>query len=101
MSKITTATCLPPFAKLQTPWQDVDSSFARLYLTAVVQFERPGSSDDADKAERLSRNLARRLDWEAPGVAASILEGSDEMLTVNWLGLPTRTSSLARLHQLD
>ena len=44
--------------------------------------------DDADKAERLLRNLARRLDQEAPGVAASILEGLDEMLTVNRLGLP-------------
>jgi hypothetical protein len=37
--------------------------------------------DDADKAERLLRNLARRLDQQAPGVAASILEGLDEMLT--------------------
>jgi len=46
--------------------------------------------DDADKAERLLRNLARRLDQEAPGVAASILEGLDEMLTVNRLGLPER-----------
>jgi hypothetical protein len=43
--------------------------------------------DDADKAERLLRNLARRLDQEAPGVSASILEGLDEMLTVNRLGL--------------
>ena len=34
------------------------------------------------------RKLARRLDQEAPGVAASILEGLDEMLTVNRLGLP-------------
>src|SRR5438445_234301 len=46
--------------------------------------------DDADKAERLLRNLARRLDQEAPGVAASILEGLDEMLTVNRLGLPIK-----------
>src|ERR671910_765978 len=46
--------------------------------------------DDADKAERLLRNLARRLDQEAPGVAASILEGIDEMLTVNRLGLPAK-----------
>lgn len=46
--------------------------------------------DDADKAERLLRNLARRLEPEAPGVAASILEGLDEMLTVNRLGLPTQ-----------
>jgi len=44
--------------------------------------------DDADKAERLLRNLARRLEHEAPGVAASILEGLDEILTVNRLGLP-------------
>jgi hypothetical protein len=40
-------------------------------------------------AERLLRNLARRLDQEAPGVAASILEGRDEMLTVVRLKLPT------------
>ena len=46
--------------------------------------------DDADKAERLLRNLARRLEQEAPGVAASILEGLDEMLTVNRLGLPAQ-----------
>jgi putative transposase len=45
--------------------------------------------DDADKAERLLRNLAGRLEPEARGVAASILEGLDEMLTVNRLGLPT------------
>jgi len=45
--------------------------------------------DDADKAERLLRNLARRLDHEAPGVAASILEGLDEILTVVRLALPT------------
>ena len=37
--------------------------------------------DDADKAERLLRNLARRLEGEARGVATSILEGLDEMLT--------------------
>jgi transposase-like protein len=46
--------------------------------------------DDADKAERLLRNLARKLDREAPGVAASILEGLDEMLTVNRLRLPAQ-----------
>src|SRR6188768_3240173 len=46
--------------------------------------------DDAVKAERLLRNLARRLDQEAPGVAASILERLDEMLTVNRLGLPVK-----------
>ncbi len=44
--------------------------------------------DDAEKAEKLIRNLARRLEREAPGVSASILEGIDEILTVARLGLP-------------
>ena len=44
--------------------------------------------DDAEKAERLIKNLARRLEQQAPGVAASILEGLDEILTVLRLGLP-------------
>ena len=44
--------------------------------------------NDADKAERLIKNLARRLEQDAPGVSASILEGIDEILTVTRLGLP-------------
>ncbi len=44
--------------------------------------------DDADKAEKLIKNLARRLEREAPGVSGSILEGIDEILTVTRLGLP-------------
>ena len=44
--------------------------------------------DDAEKAEKLIRNLARRLEREAPGVSASILEGIDEILTVTRFGLP-------------
>jgi putative transposase len=44
--------------------------------------------DDADKAEKLIRNLARRLEQERPGVAGSILEGLDEILTVVRLKLP-------------
>ena len=44
--------------------------------------------DDAEKAEKLIRNLARRLDQQWPGVAASILEGLDEILTVVRLKLP-------------
>ena len=43
---------------------------------------------DADKAERLIVNLARRLERDAPGVSASILEGLNEILTVTRLGLP-------------
>ena len=49
--------------------------------------------EDAEKAERLIRNLARRLEQEAPGVSASILEGLDEMLTVIRLGLPSRCAA--------
>src|SRR5439155_3257695 len=44
--------------------------------------------DDAEQSERLSKNLARRLEQQAPGIAASILEGLDEILTVIRLGLP-------------
>jgi hypothetical protein len=43
-----------------------------------------------EKARRLLRNLARRLKWDAPSVAASNLEELDEMLTVNRLGLPAK-----------
>jgi transposase-like protein len=46
--------------------------------------------DDADKAERLIRNLARRLEHDAPGVSGSILEGFDEILTLLRLGLPVQ-----------
>src|SRR5664280_3805439 len=45
--------------------------------------------DDAAKAEKLIRNLAQRLERDAPGVSKSILEGLDEILTVSRLGLPT------------
>ena len=44
--------------------------------------------EDSAKAERLLRNLARRLEQEAPGVSGTILEGLDEILTVTRLGLP-------------
>jgi hypothetical protein len=44
--------------------------------------------DDAEKAEKLIRNLAQRLERDAPGVSKSILEGLDEILTevdpVSW-----------------
>ena len=42
----------------------------------------------AEQAERVLRNLARRLDHDAPGVSASILQGLDEMLTVIRIGVP-------------
>jgi transposase-like protein len=59
-----------------------------LHASVRAALHQAWELDDADKAERLIRNLARRLDQAAPGVAASILEGIDEMLTVIRLGLP-------------
>jgi putative transposase len=44
--------------------------------------------DNAARAEKLIRNLAHRLERDAPGVSKSILEGLDEILTVSRLGLP-------------
>jgi len=44
--------------------------------------------DDALKAERLVRNLARRLEKDWPGISATILEGMEEILCVVRLGLP-------------
>jgi putative transposase len=45
--------------------------------------------DDAEQAEKLIRNLARRLERDAPGVSQTLPEGLDEILTVIRLGLPT------------
>ena len=44
--------------------------------------------DGARALSKAIRNLAQRLEREAPGVSASILEGLDEILTVNRLGSP-------------
>ena len=60
----------------------------RLHASVRKALRQAWELDDAEKAERLIRNLARRLEQVAPGVAASILEGLDEMLTVIRLGLP-------------
>ena len=45
-------------------------------------------SNEADKAERSIRNLARRFEQEAPDVSRSILEGLDEIPTAVRLGMP-------------
>jgi transposase-like protein len=60
-----------------------------LHATVRRALRQAWELDDADKAEKLIRNLAKRLEREAPGVAGSILEGIDEILTVTRLGLPT------------
>ena len=49
-------------------------------------FLEEAALQDVEKAERLLRNMARRLDQEAPVAAASILEGLNEILTVIQLG---------------
>ena len=59
-----------------------------LHASAKKALRQAWDQDDANKAERLLRNLARRLEHEEPGVSGSILEGLDEILTVIRLGLP-------------
>ena len=44
--------------------------------------------DDAGEAERLIKDLAKRMQRDAPSLSGSLIEGLDEMLTVNRLGLP-------------
>jgi putative transposase len=59
-----------------------------LHVSVRKALRQAWELDDADKAKRLIENLARRLERDAPGVAASILEGIDEIVTVTKLGLP-------------
>jgi transposase-like protein len=60
----------------------------RLHTSTKKALRQAWEMGDADKGEKLLRNLARRLEKEAPGVSGSILEGIDEILTVTRLGLP-------------
>jgi putative transposase len=60
----------------------------RLHAPVRRALRQAWELDDAAKAERLLRNLARTLGRQAPGVAGAILEGLDEILTVVRLGLP-------------
>jgi putative transposase len=59
-----------------------------LHVSVRKALRQAWELDDADKAKRLIENLARRLERDAPGVAASILEGIDEIVTVTKLALP-------------
>ena len=59
-----------------------------LHPTVRRTLRQAWEMNDPAKAEKLIRNLARRLEQDAPGVAASILEGLDEILTVSRLRLP-------------
>ena len=59
-----------------------------LHASVKKALRQAWDQDDANKAERLLRNLVRRLENEEPGVSGSILEGLEEILTVIRLGLP-------------
>src|SRR5271156_1482556 len=59
-----------------------------LHTSVRRVLRRAWELDDAGKAEKLLRNLAQRLEPDWSGVAGSILEGIDEIPTVNRLGLP-------------
>ena len=59
------------------------------YVASVrTTLRKAWEMDDALQAERLIKDLAKRMEWEAPGVSGSMLEGLDEILTVNRLRLP-------------
>ena len=69
-----------------------------LHASVKKALRQAWDQDDANKAERLLRNLVRRLEHEEPGVSGSILEGLEEILTVIRLEPAARTPALARLH---
>lgn len=66
----------------------VDRLDPSLHAGVKKALRQAWDSPTAEQAERVLRNLARRLDLDAPDVSASIHEGLDEMLTVIRLGLP-------------
>jgi len=60
----------------------------RLRTTVGRQLDRAWRHDDPEAARRALHALARSLEREHPGAAASVLEGLEETLTVTRLGLP-------------
>lgn len=60
----------------------------RLRQTVGRQLDRAWRDEDASEAQRSLEALARNLEADHPGAAASIREGLEETLTVNRLGLP-------------
>jgi hypothetical protein len=59
-----------------------------LVLVAALEMPQAPAWTDGAKAEKLIRNLAQRLERDAPDVSKSLLEGMDEILAVSRLGLP-------------
>ena len=60
----------------------------RLRASVRTTMNQAYATHDAQRARRLLDNLARRLEDQHPGAAASLREGLDETLTVMRLGLP-------------
>jgi transposase-like protein len=63
-------------------------SFWFIPNTVYENGSTPYASRDPKRARRLLEGLARRLEHEHPGAAASLREGLEETLTVMRLGLP-------------
>lgn len=60
----------------------------RLRASVRAAMNQAYATRDPKRARRLLENLARRLEHQHPGAAASLREGVDETLTVMRLGLP-------------
>jgi len=60
----------------------------RLRATVRSTMTQAYATRDPRRARRLLDNLARRLEHQHPGAAASLREGLEETLTVMRLGLP-------------
>jgi transposase-like protein len=60
----------------------------RLRASVRTAMNQAYATGDAKRARRLLDNLARRLEDQHPGAAASLREGLDQTLTVMRLGLP-------------
>ena len=86
----TFGTDIPPIQRCQVhKARNITDRLAPKHHAAVRRaLKQAWEMDDAEKAERLIRNLARRFEQEAPDVSRSILEGLNEILTVVRLGLP-------------
>ena len=73
----------------------------RLRATVRTTMNQAYATRDAKRARRLLENLARRLEDQHPGAAASLREGLDETLTVMRLGLPENLEQVLSSHQPD
>ena len=73
----------------------------RLRATVRSAMSQAYATRDPRRARRLLDNLARRLEHQHPGAAASLREGFEETLTVMRLGLPGEPRTGVVVHQPD